>query len=291
VYKNSDRVAHCDEGACFGDMALDKAVLRSADIICETESIIFKIEESDYKKIIFNFKSLEKHLNYKILTKVPLFSSMSFNKIENIVNSCATATFHSDEIIYEYGCQSHELYIVKNGRVELQIFVDIEKKNKWPIDSHAWNIRKINKVYAVPLKTINVNGCFGEYELINLIPRQTRAVALENTVCLCVNKSEFENFMSFKDSEFISNLNEDFRNSKAQAEKIYKKKILKFKDSNEVLIKTLNYSSKKVERLKESLISRKELEEKEIKKRIIKHSIINTIKNFDHFSNSNSRNI
>lgn len=48
---------------------------------------------------------------------------------------------------------------------------------------------------------ITAGQFFGETELIDDFPRQTRAIAIDTTVCLVINRNEFFEVFSMKDIE------------------------------------------------------------------------------------------
>ena len=278
IYLNTEKIGHCEEGGYFGEIALDKNSVRTADVIAETTVIVFVVRDIDYNRVLYNFKNLEKSSTSKILQKIPLFSNLSHNKILNLINSSASPIFTQGEVIYEYGDKSHSLYVVKSGSVEIQIYSDIEKSNKWPVASHMWNIRKVKSRYVFPLKVVKEGDFFGEYELINKKDRETRAVALNNCLCLAISQSEFEKFIGFNDVLNIQKLNADYNEKTENIKKKFRDILTTSKESHNILFKAMNHETKKIKIWKENFIARKGILNENLKKMNIVSVTKNKIK-------------
>lgn len=135
VFVASEKIGHCDEGGHFGELGLDKQSVRMADVIAETSVIAFQIPGDDYNRIVYNYKNLEKHLNFKIFKEIPFFSNMSYHKIQNIISNCAGSVYSPGDVVYECGSKSYGFYIVTSGAVELQFYLELKTRNKWPVGS------------------------------------------------------------------------------------------------------------------------------------------------------------
>ena len=60
---------------------------------------------------------------------------MSYHKIQNIISNCAGAVYSPGDVVYECGSKSYGFYIVTSGAVELQIYLELKTRNKWPVGS------------------------------------------------------------------------------------------------------------------------------------------------------------
>ncbi|OMJ70501.1 hypothetical protein SteCoe_31497 [Stentor coeruleus] len=269
IYIGKDRVAHYEEGGYFGELALDKETARAADAVAETDVVLFTLTDLDYKRTLFSYENLEKQNNMKILINIPFFSSLGYLKMQNILNSCASSTFHKDEVIYESGHSSHSFFIVKTGKVEIQIYIDVENTNKWPIGSHMWNIRKVKSKYAHPLKMIKEGEYFGEWEMLNKENRKTRAVALERSMCLMLNQKEFDACMGHYDEMLIKKINEEYKFNIEKSEGEFESNINKKKKLRSLFPKSQSITSEKTKKLRGSILIKSDQEASLLKKRMI----------------------
>lgn len=269
IYIGKDRVAHYEEGGYFGELALDKETVRAADAIAETDVVLFTLTDLDYKRTLFSYKNLEKQKNMKIIINIPFFSCLGYLKMQNVLNSCASSIFNKGEVIYESGHTSHCFFIVKTGKVEIQIYIDVEKTNKWPIGSHLWNVRKVKSKYACPLKVVKEGEYFGEWEILNKENRKTRAVAIESSMCLMLNQQEFDICIGYQDEKLIGKINEDYKFSIEQSEKEFKSNINQKKHLRSLFPKSLCHTSEKTKKLRESILIKSDQEASLLKKRMI----------------------
>lgn len=283
VYVNNLKVASNKEGDVFGDVAVHLSSTRKADVIAESEKVIlFSISEVDYRNILFNHKNYEKKKFCRFVSLISFFSHWSLNKIQHFSGSLMKVEYKTGDIIYEFSELSQVFYIIKSGKVEIQTFIDIEESNRWPVNCHEWNTRKVMTKYVYPIKVLEKNNFFGQFELLRKTLRETRAVALEDTVCLSLNKTEFESFIKDKDLKILESLNESYLPSQKEMEKNARKNIKAVKKNKQILMEAMqiNYvpvgndclvdmRSKKLKKWVNSVEIRKKDEAKQIEERIV----------------------
>ena len=279
IYVGNQRVAHCDEKGHFGEIALDKHSVRTADVIAEAPTTLLSLSSLEYNRILYHFKNLEKHNHYKLFVEVPLFSNLSYHKLQDLVSYCAGTVFKKNEVIYDYGDKCHSFYVVKSGSVELQVYANIKKQNKWPIACNLWNVRKIKSRYALPLRIVEEGGYFGEYEIVNKKERETRAIALKDCICLSLAIEDFDRYFSNKDPNFVNRVNLEYSERSLQLEKTYKENRTKSNENHNILSTVMDHSSRKLDNWKETLAVRKKLENLDLTKRIVENITKNKIKN------------
>lgn len=291
IYLNSVKIAQNDEGGYFGDIALDKSSSRTADAIAETDVILFTIKAQDYKNIVFNYKTLEKHENCKFIQSIPFFSNWNFTKVQLLSNNLVPCIFKSGEVIYEFGEQSLVFYLVNRGKVEIQTFIVLKEKNRWPVGIHSWNIKKVTSEYVYPITTAGTGEFFGEFELLRKGKRETRAIALETTLCLSLNEDEFNSSFNPKEKEKLLKENKVCIPTHGGMEKSLRKKIRNQYENEKVLFDAMQIAylpvdkdsindkrSQKLKKWMESIRLRKKFEKEVIKSRIIKNTTKNKIK-------------
>jgi CRP-like cAMP-binding protein len=109
--------------------------------------------------------------NASILRDVSLFSGLSDQELEVLASSLGKRTFAKGMIIFHKGGVGQTLYIIESGRV--RIFVLSESGQEI---------------------TVNIYGpgdVFGEFSLLDGLPRSAGAVALKKTVTLTLHRDDF----------------------------------------------------------------------------------------------------
>lgn len=272
IMLEGEQKAHVDSGGYFGELALDRDQIRTADAITETDTYLFVIKDSDYKRIVFSLKNLEKSLNLKLLINISLFQGISYTKLQSILNSCAIAVFNPGDKIFDTNSISTSFYIIQSGLIELQIIIDIEKTNKWPVGPKTWNIREIKKRYAVKLKECKGSEYFGEFEIIKNCNRKMRAIAIETCKCLVLNSEELLSHYFIKDQKKLEEIVEEYEYSISSAEIEFRKNLQKKAENEQVLKTIIKNESKRSTKLKELFKERKKNEDEILRKQLIENS-------------------
>ena len=156
-----------------------------------------------------------------------------------ISNSLVPVHFKAQEIIYEFNSISQVFFLLKTGKVEVQTFINIEEKNRWPISTHTWNERKVISKYVYPVKIVQIGEFFGEYELILKNERKTRAVAIENTTCLSLNKNDFFRLLSEKEQKGLLEIIKLNLPSEEEMEKKIRKSISSRTQNDKILFEAM----------------------------------------------------
>lgn len=272
ILLEGEQKAHVDPGGYFGELALDRDQIRTADAIAETDTYLFVIKDSDYKRIVFSLKNLEKSLNLKLLINISLFQGISYAKLQTILNSCAIAVFSPGDKIFDIDSNSTSFYIIQNGLIELQIIIEIEKTNKWPVGPKSWNIRQIKKKYAVKLKECKGSQYFGEFEIIKNCNRKMRAIAKETCKCLVLNSEELLSHYFIKDQKKLDEIVDEYEYSITLAESEFRKNLQKKVENEQVLKTIIENESKRSMKLKEAFKERKKTEDELLRKQLIENS-------------------
>lgn len=106
-----------------------------------------------------------------MLRKVSLFAELSDQELEALAGSLGRRTFAKGMIIFHKGGVGQTLYIIESGRV--RIFVLSESGQEI---------------------TVNIYGpgdIFGEFSLLDGLPRSAGAVAMDKTVTLTLHRDDF----------------------------------------------------------------------------------------------------
>lgn len=107
-------------------------------------------------------------------------------------------------MIYDLGQSSESLYVIKSGRVALDVFYEIERTISIPIGHKKWELQKTFQIVRRTVKILGPNSIFGLEEILSENPRRLiRARALEDTECLYANKKMFIEYLNADDREKI----------------------------------------------------------------------------------------
>ena len=107
------------------------------------------------------------------LKQVTIFSSLNDTEIRDLMTVAKTRRFRAGEVIFHRDDPGQVLYIIKEGKVKICLI---------STDGQELSLVVFGK-----------GEYFGEFALLDGLPRSTDAVALENVVCYTVQRSDFHN--------------------------------------------------------------------------------------------------
>jgi PAS domain S-box-containing protein len=114
------------------------------------------------------------------LAKVPFFSEVSKNSLENLVKNIEEVSFRKNETIFEKDTIGNSMYVILSGQVKIH-----EK-------DHVYD-------------ELSSGDCFGEYALIDNDTRSASVTATERTTALIIERQHFLDLMS-ADSGFAQGI-------------------------------------------------------------------------------------
>lgn len=188
MHGNKVPLARLNEGDYFGELALLGMAQRSRNANIETiiETTLIKIKAEQVFSILNIDASLKKKLQtswyQQALTSLSL-TTKYFNELEKLISEIKepeTIEFNNDELIFNIGDQSDNVYLILKGEVKLLI-----------PDSSTKNMAKL---------ILHKGHLFGEMGILNNKPRAATAVANSNVHMLVINGKFFREFIS-KNSE------------------------------------------------------------------------------------------
>ncbi len=107
------------------------------------------------------------------LKQVTIFSSLNDDEICDLTTVAKTRKFRAGEVIFHRDDPGQVLYIIKEGKVKICLI---------STDGQELSLVVFGK-----------GEYFGEFALLDGLPRSADAVALENVVCYTVQRSDFHN--------------------------------------------------------------------------------------------------
>ena len=140
------------------------------------------------------------------LGSIRFFRHWTHAKVQRLVDSLQLQSFKQDQVIYEVGADSDQFYILKTGTVRIQTYAEVAQQNQWPEAHKQWAVRQIYRRYLVNLASVPHGRCFGETDLIEERPRQTRAVAATDCTVLTLAKQDFFQLFTEKDTEQLQDI-------------------------------------------------------------------------------------
>ncbi len=133
-----------------------------------------------------------------ILTSSTLFNNFSSQEIENLLLLSDQRTYPQNTFIFQQGDRSTELYFILKGKVEIKT----DKKQT--------------------IAVLGQGDFFGEMALLTEEPRSADVLAVEDTLCLVIDKECFSTLLAHN-FNFVQNIKKVFEERKIDLEK-YKPK-------------------------------------------------------------------
>ncbi|ETL25299.1 hypothetical protein L916_20829 [Phytophthora nicotianae] len=191
---DGEKVASVTKNSAFGDIALQlENATRGADVQAafppgtaspgvltpnSSQSAIgcevLMIMAEDYHKTLARCQTRRrKHLVNWLHTEVTLFRDCVESKLHFFELVSIDVPLKKGEILYTQGESVGAFYIVRSGRVRLEVDIQYERRHRWPCDKHKWK-QQVHAVRSrVPFHTEESAGFFG-FEMF-IKGQQTRA--------------------------------------------------------------------------------------------------------------------
>src|SRR5436189_257826 len=107
------------------------------------------------------------------LKQVPLFAGLADEDIRGLMALAKRRTFRSGEVIFHREDPGQVLYVIKEGKVKISLISPDGQE--------------------ISLVVFGKGECFGEFAILDGLPRSTDAVALEKVECYTLQRSDFLN--------------------------------------------------------------------------------------------------
>src|SRR5207249_11384044 len=105
------------------------------------------------------------------LKQVPLFADLADEDIRALMAIARKRTFRSGEIIFHRDDPGQVLYVIKEGKVKISLISPEGQE--------------------ISLVVFGKGECFGEFAILDGLPRSADAVALERVECYTLQRSDF----------------------------------------------------------------------------------------------------
>jgi CRP/FNR family cyclic AMP-dependent transcriptional regulator len=107
------------------------------------------------------------------LKQVPLFTGLAENEIQELMALAKRRTFRSGEVIFHRDDPGQVLYVIKEGKVKICLISPDGQE--------------------ISLAVLGKGDCFGEFAILDSLPRSADAVAMEKVECYTLQRSDFHN--------------------------------------------------------------------------------------------------
>ena len=107
------------------------------------------------------------------LKQVPLFAGLNDEDIRELMGVAKRRTFRSGEVIFHRDDPGQVLYVIKEGKVKICLISPDGQE--------------------MTLVVFGRGECFGEFAILDGLPRSTDAIALERVECYTLQRSDFHN--------------------------------------------------------------------------------------------------
>ncbi|KAL4168532.1 hypothetical protein KRP22_011931 [Phytophthora ramorum] len=186
---DGEKVAAVTKNSAFGDIALQlENATRGADVQAALSPGALTLNSSqpaigcevlmvmaeDYHKTLARCQTRRrKHLVNWLHTEVTLFRDCVESKLHFFELVSIDVPLKKGEILYNQGESVGAFYIVRSGRVRLEVDIQYERRHRWPCGTHSWK-QQVHAVRSrVPFHIEEGAGFFG-FEMF-IEGQQTRA--------------------------------------------------------------------------------------------------------------------
>ena len=107
------------------------------------------------------------------LKQVPLFTGLAEEEIQELMALAKRRTFRGSEVIFHRDDPGQVLYVIKEGKVKICLISPDGQE--------------------ISLAVLGKGDCFGEFAILDSLPRSADAVAMEKVECYTLQRSDFHN--------------------------------------------------------------------------------------------------
>ncbi|OMJ84878.1 hypothetical protein SteCoe_13936 [Stentor coeruleus] len=220
VVINNNRVNLIKEGDSFGELALIHDTPRSATVRTIMNTALWVLDRKTFRSTLEELNAQNYKENRSFIDSVPIFQILSESQKESLVSTLTSLKFQSGQKIVNEGDPGDLLYIIKEGSV-----VCTQK---------GMEKRRLTK-----------GDFFGEQALLYGSTRTATVTAMDEVVCVCLNREELATtlgaslqFIIYKNSMRIAfDKNESLKKlAKPQSEALINEMQVKSYENNETVI-------------------------------------------------------
>lgn len=220
VVVNNNRVNLIKEGDSFGELALIHDTPRSATVRTIMNTALWVLDRKTFRSTLEELNAQNYKENRSFIDSVPIFQILSESQKESLVSTLTSLKFQSGQKIVNEGDPGDLLYIIKEGSV-------------------------ICTQKGMEKRRLTKGDFFGEQALLYGSARTATVMAMDEVVCVCLNREELATtlgaslqFIIYKNSMRIAfDKNESLKKlTKPQSEALINEMQVKSYENNETVI-------------------------------------------------------
>ena len=194
LYPNMHIINVLKEGNLFGEISLNLKEPRTATVICKVDSCFGLLTAYTYERILKNNYEIE----LKFLKQTSLFQGFSLQNIAILKGYLCELNCGKDHIFYRHDEEADQIYIIKEGEVEL--IKSIAEEDLKLIKSKDFLKIEKNKKKRFSIGILGYGETFGEEEIFLQKPRLYTAVvrSLHARVFVLTRENLLQNLKSIK---------------------------------------------------------------------------------------------
>lgn len=207
VWDDGRKVSVVSKNNAIGEASLKTNTLRSATCIASTPVKALRLSKLNYDTIVLREKLQETREVATFFKSTPFFKFWSFNRLERLADYTLVKQVEAFQEIYKQGDQSVNFYVVKTGKVHLEVTVKVSTVVRWPRGLREWeehtNVNEVKKL----VKVCGPGDLFGENEVGLGVPMKTSATTQEHSVIFIVMKDVHKNVFRKNELRMLATLN------------------------------------------------------------------------------------
>ena len=205
VYIDSEKcVDEVIERNVIGEAAIQTRSLRTATLIAHTDVKTLKLTYEDYDIVVFKIKLQDFYAVTNFLRAIEFFSEWNISKLYRLASAVIVKQYEQGQMLYNVGEAAHDFFIVREGAVAVSVEIELESRNRWPIEGGRWGEVSAKTCFQKTLRICNSKDFFGEQELIERTGRRTKAICQSELCILFLLREEhFRDIFGDKDQKAL----------------------------------------------------------------------------------------
>ena len=209
IYINPQKLVDCVYPKnVIGESGVQSRAVRSATVTAMVAVKTFKLTLEDYEVAVFKIKLQHFKDQSLFLHHTQYFSAWDKVKVDRLATALMVKAYRKGQVIFRPGETPHDMYVVREGGVNLEAETTLEKTNKWPKSPTATEISHVQRVYMRTLRECRPGDVFGDSDLLEGHPRSYAAVCTEATLLYIIRKELLDEIFTEKEKLRLRSINE-----------------------------------------------------------------------------------
>ena len=178
-----------------------KSSLHIHSVDCVSEDVIFLCwKHADLDAIAAEGRRYDAGEMLGALRALPFFAGWPFSAVQDTAARAEVKTYAKGEVVVREGEPTNAVLFIVEGRVEVAKHVSVERAERWPAGSKAWEVTRTQRVrrhvvgWMEESDVIGVEGVCG----VGLRDFEVRVVSEEGCTCFVVKRVAFAQWAAMK---------------------------------------------------------------------------------------------